>query len=258
MHSIPSRPSIFLDTTVLKASVDTRMVFLPEPQKVEWGDQKFELNVHKPVFVNQNLKFLMQGSKKRFLDTVVLRHIAAFARESKIDLVCHKEVFFELMGLPRTIGHEPRFHGATIRQVEGPISYSRIVADGTRRNHQYEFLSGVKHPRFEELQRICGAFQGEGRPLHRNQLLDAFHLLCAESAGAHYFLTLDDKLIRTLSKNGPGRVHTKLVIARDLLKSLLAAHPSWLWSFAREQWRLLRSGRRLDAPFQDASREFWS
>jgi len=59
----------------------------------------------------------------------------------------------------------------------------------------------------KNFRRRVGHFTGSDRPLNRGQLIDAFHILCAESAGANYFLTLDDSLIRTLgSRKTPGDV----------------------------------------------------
>lgn len=250
--------SVFLDTNVLKASVDTRLVFLPEPQKINWGGQEFEVDVHRPVFVNQNTKYLAQGNQERFEDTVALRFIAALAKEDKIKLLMHQEVLFELMGLPRAMGGGPRFYGAPIDNVEGPFQYGRIIVDGTGRDYQYEFLSGVEHPRFRELQRACGAYQGPNKPLQRNQLLDAFHILCAESVSATYFLTLDDSLIRVLTNRSPRKTTVTPITPKRLLVSLIYRHPTWLWSLWRERRRFIKSGRQLHADAQDASQKFWS
>lgn len=250
--------SVFLDTCVLKASVDTHLVLRPEPQKYTWGDQEFEIDVHRPVFVNQNTKYLAQGNHERFEDTVALRFIAALAKEGKIKLLVHQEVLFELMGLPRATGGGPRFYGAPIDKVESPFQYGRIVVGETGRDYQYEFLSGVEHPRFRELQRACGAYQGANKPLQRNQLLDAFHILCAETASATYFLTLDDSLIGVLTNQSPRKTTVTPIAPKRLLVSLLCRRPTWFWSIWRERRRLLKSGRQLYSTEQDASREFWS
>lgn len=251
-------PSVFLDTTVLKAAVDTRLVLVPEPQELEWGDKKFEVDVHRPVLVNQNTKYLAQGNRERFEDTVALRFVAALAKERRIKLLTHREVLIELMGLPRTTGGGPRFYGAPIEQIDGPFQYGRVVFDGTGRDYQYEFLSRVEHTRFKELQRACGAYQGPNKPLHRNQLLDAFHILCAESASATYFLTHDDSLIRVLANDAARKTTVTPITPKRLLVSLVCRRPMWLWSIWRERRRLLKSGRKLHAVAQDASREFWA
>ena len=251
-------PSIFLDTNALKASVDTWLVLLPQSQKIKWGDRESDVDVHRPVFVNQNTKYLAQGNRERFEDTVALRFIAALAKEGKIKLLTHQEVLFELMRLPRATGESPMFYGAPIEKIEGPFQYGHIAFDGTGYDYQYEFLSRVKHPRFKKLQRTCGAYQGPTKPLQRNQLFDAFHLLCAESASATYFLTLDDSLIRIFTGHTHRRTTVTPITPKRLLISLVCHGPVWRWSIWRERRRLSKSGRKLDAATQDGSREFWA
>jgi hypothetical protein len=263
------RPAIFLDATVIKAALDTRLVLLPESKKIAWGRQEIEVTVHRPVYLNQNQYFLAQGKRDRFEDAVALRYIAALATEGKVELQLHHEVLIEVMGLPTARDHSPVFHGAPITQVPGPIWYGRTVADGSpprwdatrerrlpSRDWQYEFLVALKHPRFQALQAACGAFQGHERPLHRNQLIDAFHLWCAESSGATYFLTHDDKLVDALTRPKRSRTSVIPITPKRLLAALLSKHPMWLWSLLKERWRLRRSGRDLYDPAQDASGEF--
>jgi|GEM_PF-1293288 len=249
--------SVFLDACVLKASADTRLVFRPERQIIQWGNREIEANIHRPVYANQNIKYLNQGKQGRFQDTIALRYIAALAKERKISLLSHAEVNFELMGLPRSKGKGPYFYGAPIQNIEGPFQYERIFVDFTGRDHQFEFLCSVKHPRFLELQRACGAFQGHDRLPNRNQLIDAFHLLCAESANASYFLTLDDKLIRILSNHPKVKTKVICITPQLFLDIQLRKHPTWLWPMIKERWRLFRSGRKLGQAFQDASKDFF-
>jgi hypothetical protein len=61
-------------------------------------------------------------------------------------------------------------------------------------------LRKLEHKRFRDLQRITGAYQGEGKP-NRNQLLDAFHLWCAEHNGSDFFLSLDFKLAKIIERS---------------------------------------------------------
>ena len=253
---MPKSPSILLDTNVLKASVDTQLAFLPDTQTFDWGGEQVSLKIHQPVYVNQNVKLLIKGRPSQFDDTLALRFIAALAKEGKIRLLTHQEVVFELMRLPRANGGQ-RFYDAPIENVQGPFQYGRIVIDHTKHDYQYEFLSKVDHPRFKELQRACGAYQGQHKPLNRNQLLDAFHVLCAESASAEYFLTMDGKLARVLQHGKKKKTNLNFVSPKELLIALVARRPTWLWSIWKERKRLLKSGRQLDAYIQDASEEFF-
>lgn len=251
-------PSVFLDTSVLKASVDTRLVFTPEPRKINWGGRECEIDVYRPVYVNPNVRYLEQGNVKRFKDTVALRIVAALAKEGKIRLLVHREVLLELWKLPRVADGGPRFYGAPIEEIEGPVTYRRIVADGSGADHQYAFLARLRHPRFEALQKVCGAYQGDEKPLQRNQLIDAFHVFCAESAAAMYFLTLDDKLVRVVSEGRARKTSVIPITPRRLVAGLLYRRPTWLWSVFRERRRLAKSRRDLTASAQDASDEFFT
>jgi hypothetical protein len=246
--------SIFLDTSVLKASVDSIPVLVARRERCVWGDKETVINVHRPALMNQNAE-LLKNNPERFQDTVALRFLAQFAKEGKIKLMTHPEVMHELWGLPRTTG-SPLFFGAPIEKVEGPFRIARVVLDWTGTDHQYEFLRQVQHPRFAELQRVCGAYQGPDTPLNRNQLIDAWHVLCAESAGARYFLTHDDKLIRSLTGNRR-RPATALwpITPTVLLRALIANNPMWLWSLLREWRKQKKSGRQLAKPMQEC--DWW-
>ena len=250
-------PSVFLETTVLKASVDTQLAFMPRAETMRWGDRDITVNVHHPVYVNQNVKFLRQGRRERFEDTIALRFIAALAKEGKLKLLSHNEVYFEAMGLPRVYGSGPLFYGAPICKVPGPFEYGRVIADGSGDDHQFNFLSNIRYPRFLELQKVCGAYQGKHRPPNRNQLIDAFHVLCAEWSGARYLLTLDDKLSRSISNDKAHSIRVVPITPKRLLIALTSKRPTLLWSILKERCRIARSKRDLCAEIDDASREFW-
>lgn len=84
---------------------------------------------------------------------------------------------------------------------------------------QYEFLCSLKHKRFLQLQRATGAYQGPNG-INENQLLDAFHLWCAEYNASDFFLTLDFNLARAVK--GAKSVRTVPVVRPSEL--LLAVH----------------------------------
>jgi hypothetical protein len=146
----------------------------------------------------------------------------------------------------------PRFYGVPLQEVEDPFPCDRVIVDGTGVDHQTAFFSQVRHQRFLALQRACGAFQGADRPPQRNQLMDAFHILCAEQGGATFFLTLDDRLIRTLKARRVPVTSVIPITPTRLIESLLCTHPTWLWCVLKEGVRLARSTRRLGDPVQDA------
>jgi len=83
---------------------------------------------------------------------------------------------------------------------------------------QFRFLSSLKNKKFIELQKLTGADQGTGK-LNRNQLLDAFHLWCAEYNGCDYFLTFDFKLMRVVGKQ-KGRFLGEVVKPSELISQI--------------------------------------
>jgi hypothetical protein len=113
-----------------------------------------------------------------------------------------------------------RFYGTPIESAVSPVQYSRVMIgyyNQDPKKMQFDFLSGLKHIRFNELQRMTGAYQGPGK-LHQNQLLDAFHIWCAEHNVCDFFLTLDFKLIRVVSSSRNRTI--RLVKPSELLKHL--------------------------------------
>ena len=86
------------------------------------------------------------------------------------------EAEFESLGLRNMDSQTGRFYGAPIERVDAPVKYGRVMVGlgFDSKDAQFQFLSSLKNRRFLELQKITGAYQGEGK-LNRNQLLDAFH-----------------------------------------------------------------------------------
>ena len=114
-----------------------------------------------------------------------------------------------------------KFYGAPVEQVEAPVKYGRVIIGGNQdaKEMQFNFLSRLNHKRFTELQKLTGAYQGPGK-LNRNQLLDAFHIWCAEHNECEFFLTLDFKLIRIVTNNRSYNSTVKLVRPSELLNSI--------------------------------------
>lgn len=77
-----------------------------------------------------------------------------------------------------------QFYGAEVSWVSNPFEYGRICQDGSRRDWQFEFMCSLQHPLFLELEGAVNA--REASKHYRNELMDAFHILCAESCRADY------------------------------------------------------------------------
>lgn len=250
-------PQIFLDTGVLKASSDTRLMFVPQDQTVTWGTEEVTRPVYRPMYWNQNTSYL-RTKPARFVDTVLLRFIAALAKQGKIRLVMHHEVQWELMGVKHAYGSGALFYKAPIAFVEGPVETSGILLDGSGRDYQYEHLCSIDHARFSQLQRWTGAWQGPNNPLNRNQLLDAFHIWCAEHSNSDYFLTHDDGLIREMSKGSERRTPVNIITPTDLSHALIRHYPWQAWTFLKVIFQARFGRRDLRAEYQDAFEDFWT
>jgi hypothetical protein len=85
------------------------------------------------------------------------------------------------------------------------------------KEHQRAFLRSITHPRFMELRTAVGAVETAGH--FDNQLADAYHVWCAEEAGARYFLTTDYKIGKSIAHH---YFHTTVdvVTPSELLRDL--------------------------------------
>jgi hypothetical protein len=100
--------------------------------------------------------------------------------------------------------------------VEPPIRYSRVLYGGPGgfEDAEFKFIESLADDRLLELRRACGAEQG--KTVNRNQLLDAFHLWCAEHNGCEYFLSLDFKLGRVTAAS-KAKLSCRIVRPSELL-----------------------------------------
>ncbi len=191
-------PKVYIDTTVLKFSATQLLRLRPRKQTVNWGGQDFQLTVHDFVHVNPNDSV---DNPELKAEAALLPSLAEAGKTGVVNYMIQVETLFEGWGIPKMDSETGRFYDAPCEWVEAPIEYSRVFA-GTgsdAKDMQFRFLASVKSKRFLELQKITGAYQGPGK-LNRNQLLDAFHLWCAEHNSCGYLLTLDFKLIKVLRK----------------------------------------------------------
>jgi hypothetical protein len=147
---------------------------------------------------------------------MLLPTIAGLARDGTIELVVQNETLVELWGLPRAAGKP--FFGAPLKEVRAPFEYGRVVfaACEDAEKLQYDFLAGIRDARFIELQKACGAYQGAPPP-PRNQLLDAFHVWCAEASESKYFLTCDMSLVRYVARQKQYIPAVRVVLPSQLL-----------------------------------------
>jgi hypothetical protein len=236
---------VFLDTTLLKAAKDSDIVFVPRQQSVRWGATQVDVVVHDMAFANQNVAYL-RNNRDAFNNRLHNRFVARFAKDGHNELLLSEEVLFEAMGLPRV---DFSFYGAPRTVVGSPVPHGGLVLDASRNDYLFDALRSIESRRFRELQKLTGAFQGNSNSPNRNQLLDAFHLWCAECAGADYFLTHDTKLVDVWSRSSYAR-SCRPIDTVPLIRKLFSKRPSLVLPFFSEAWKIRKSRRNLFTRYQ--------
>jgi hypothetical protein len=208
---------VYLDTNVYKFSATELPRLRPRMKEVAWGRQKRLLQLYEPVIVDPNDQIDPASELRREVD--LLPKAAGLAQVGLATFMISVEIQIELSDLPNLDSVTGFFYGAPHVLVNPPVRYSRVLYGGLEdpMREQYNFLRSLDHGRFLELRRICGAEQGQ--KVNRNQLLDAFHLWCAEFNRCEYFLSLDFKLARIVG-NAKARPQCRIVKPSELLSVL--------------------------------------
>ena len=206
-------PIVALDTSVLKHAVDRHIVGEQVAKRINWGGQTVDATV-----TRWRERYPAERVSRAFRRHIkVLPFIAHLARRGRLDLRCHHEVVWEFFGLPRTTDSRGRFYGAPLGRLSDPIRYTRMIAGGTEdpKTLFVTFLEGLEHPRFLAIQKMTGARQGSR--ILPNQLVDAFHIWAADTAGVDFFLTTDIKLIRLVTARSAGDLKVRIAAPTQLL-----------------------------------------
>lgn len=203
---------VFIDTMILKHARDRLDRLFLSNEKINWGGQIFSVPVHSPGTFLPNRKL----QEDQYRESQLLRPIAELAKQGRVEILLGREVIIESWNLPNMDGGDGHFLGAPVTIVEPPFDYERIVVGGPE--SQVDFVKSLKIPRLDQLAVACGAMQG--RTINANQLMDAFHIYCAEAAKADYFLTMERKLIRLIERHRRFPPHVKLALPSQLLTDL--------------------------------------
>lgn len=191
-------PRIFLETNALKLASERILRAYRVPKVVQWGSAAVTIPMVRWYEEYPNHR-LGRRQWRLILEISCLPSIAWMARQGRVELLCTEEVVTELRGLPKTDDPRGLFYGAPITRVKAPayatgsgllerLVYPRAQRRPNARERQLEFMGGIQRQRFLELQKATGAYQGPGKPPHKNQLWDAFHVWSAECAGADFSL----------------------------------------------------------------------
>lgn len=216
-------PKAFIDTNVFKFSAIRLRRLLPRTVTVPLGGRQHEVVVHELGYINPNEAILIPPLKQ---EVGLLPRIATLAKNNEVTLVTHFETQLEVSKLPNSNSETGLFFGASIDLAEDPVPYCRVIGGygcTDWRDEQLRFLGSISHKRYLEIQRIVGAWQGK-RGLNPNQLLDAFHLWCAESNRCEFFLTLDFRLEKVVRRSKK-KLSVQVVCPSELL-GILSPKPT--------------------------------
>ena len=200
----------FLDTSILKFSIVSLTRLVPRRQNLLLNNKEIKPRTYKIANICPHDKIKNEDLYK---EIKLLLQIANLAKEGEIELFTHFETIFELWGLPDTFGQRKTyFDDVEIKKVHAPVEYSRVfILPGIDpKDSQFQFLKGINDARFTELQKATGAYQGKDK-FNRNQLLDAFHIWCAEHNNCDFYLTLDLTLIKHLDRQVKHIIKTEVV-----------------------------------------------
>lgn len=201
--------SVFIDTNILKFSAIKHHVYRRRTETINWGGGVNPASYYEPYTTN-DLNLLQNKTQKR--DALFLGVLAYAGISGRLKFHTHREVDIETWGLPGMFTASGRFFGCPVHEVGDPIlPRARILFGGqkTFKEHKLDFLGGIQNPRFTELTKMTGAYQGPRKPLNLNQAIDAYLIWCAECAGMNYFLTMDYKLQRVAQRS---KVKTSVAI----------------------------------------------
>jgi hypothetical protein len=208
---------IFLDTSVLRHAADRRIVGRPYTKTLNWGGSTVLATLVRWVEEYPNERLTARFRRKLSL----LPLFAHLAKRRRVELLSHHEVRWELAGLPPSHDSRGLFYGAPITMVPDPFPYGRVIAGaGIDASTVFvQLLLSVDDPEFLQIQKATGARQGQN--VSANQLLDAFHILCADRAGADFFLTTDLKLVRSVRAQAKHAARVPIVDPGHLVRTLL-------------------------------------
>ena len=202
---------VFVDANIFKYAAANLRRFSPYKKSINWGGVEIETTVNDIVYINPNLS--INNNDKLLEETRLIPKIVALQEDKNIEFCITSELMLEVMGLPNMDSSDGLLFGAKITYIEPPVKYSRILISHNlnTKEEQYSFLRGLKSKRFLEIQKATGAYQGENAP-NPNQLLDSYHLWCAEHSKCNVFLTGEAKKLNN-SINGKNNFSCDVKIA---------------------------------------------
>lgn len=211
-------PVAYIDANIFKFAATALVRLFPRKQVIHYDGQTTVHRYCEPRFVNPNDGIT---NPKLKAEVSLIETVANHVKAGRLKAVADLETHFETWGLPNMDGVHRRFYGAPVGPASPPIHVDRFLfcAGHDPLMLQRNFLRDIRHPRFLELQKVTGGYQGKGR-YNWNQVVDAYTVWCAEHNQCNYFLTLDFGLIRIWENAQVGASRIQLMIPSQLLAVL--------------------------------------
>lgn len=183
-------PLVFLDTCIYKAAARVTVF----GKKVHHYNQDGEYKGWHIPIVDYNYNEDVPDDRHR----KELEHVASIARlfvHGVLRAADSPEVRLEFLSLPKSGGGPSLLREVEREQLMPPVPWPMHLRLSHWREDLSAHLKVIRDPRFHEIKKMVGAYQGD-KPAPFNQLLDALYLWTAERGGCQYFLTVDHKLRR--------------------------------------------------------------
>ena len=211
---------VYVDTNILKYAASSLKRFRPRQQTLNWGGKEIDTTVHDIVEVNPNNN--IRNNPQLRYEVELIKDFVALEKQKNLMFCLNIETELESWGLPNMDSQTGKLYGAKVHSIEAPFKYSRVVVGWNTepKEEQFSFIKNIQDKRFSLIQKAVGAYQGKDK-WNRNQLLDAFHLWCAEHNHCHYFLTCEAKKLRKQMSNKRDFSYIpKVVSPSELLKAV--------------------------------------
>ena len=156
-----SVPKVYIETTVFKFSATVLFRLLgPREQAINWGNGQISKHTYyEPRYVNPNESIRDENLRS---EADLLQRISELIKKGCLTAVADIETRFEAWGLPKMDSLGGPFYGAPVGSATPPVKSDRLLfcAGHDPKEMQQHYVRGVKHPRFLELQRMTGGYQG--------------------------------------------------------------------------------------------------
>ena len=205
---------VYVDSNIVRHTGAYGFRWLPEEVTLQWGPHTIVQTVCRRYEIVDRM--VEQADERLRKETVAARLLSQFDRLPNVTFMQHWETDWEWRRRDSSWpGIGSPFRGVNMVEADSPVERFRVVA-GRGAPEPERIFDGIDHSRFVFLQQLAGVQPGMSAKKRASQLMDAWHLWCAEHNACDYFLTMDAKLIRLVG--APRRCSSQEPYGVQLLK----------------------------------------